>query len=101
MGARRDLPSFPTSTLFRSVDLRQDVHGAALWFAAEQQGRIAGGGDGQPHAAPFDGVPFAADQIDDRAHWPAVAVRADGDVAAVEPEGARPVTGERNGDTDR
>src|SRR5687767_6030984 len=69
-------------------------------FATEQQRGIAGGIDGEPHAAPFDGVALAGDEIDDGAHRFAVAVRADHDVAEVEPDAAG-LRGQRDCDRDR
>ena len=45
----------------------------------------------QAHAAPFEHVPLAGDEIVDGAHGARLAVRADRDIAEVEPERARAV----------
>ena len=65
--------------------------------APKQQGGVLLRVDTQAHAAPFDGVAFAGDQILDRARVSA-AVPPDLDIAEMEPEFV--VSVQRNGDGD-
>src|SRR5690242_98089 len=82
---QRSFATFGWTSIFESTFTAQLVSG----FAAEQQRRIVGRVDCQADAAPFDGVAFAIGEIDDGAHWAAVVVRPDGDIAEMKPECAR------------
>src|SRR5262245_9939543 len=68
---------------------------------AKQQGRVLLLVDAQAHAAPFENVAFAGDQVFDLLHAPARVRRADLDLAKMEPELTRRSLGQRHSDRDR
>src|SRR5512135_2731249 len=91
------LPAFVWTSILESTFTTELVSS----LAAEQQRRIVGRIDSQANAATYDRVPFAAGEVDDGAHRPAVAVRPDGDIAEMKPECARSVAIQCNRHGDR
>src|SRR5829696_2624038 len=72
-----------------------------LQQTTEEEGGILVRLDAKPHAAPFDDVLLAGDQVFDRAYALAAAGRPDLDVAEVEPELPRAAAIEGDGDRHR